>query len=265
MMIFEKKQEVQPESILLENSQPVDDSKASEILFVDLDVKERPVHFLRGMLTGAAIVIALWICVNFWRVPSGQDTASLDVLKSAIEKCGELTKFRLYFESLADYRQSGRTGRPENFAVMVNGRVEGGFDMSKARVEVFESERRIEVTLPHGRIERTLVNLAKGGGGGFRVYNQQGQLGTRTFSAKERSEIISVSMREIRRRASGEWGIVNKMEENASKVYNVMLGALSCDVSVTFTNEPEKLGMPEGVSGDVMKGGGAFIVRHKAK
>ena len=210
-------------------------------------------------------MIALWLGVSFWRSPSGQDTTRLDVLKSAVEKCVELTKFSLYFESLADYRQTGRTGKPGNFAVMVNGRVEGGFDMSKARVEVFAEGRRVEVTLPHGRIERTLVNLAKGGGGGLRVYNQQGELGTRTFSAKERSEIISVSMREIRRRASGEWGIVNKMEENASKVYSVMLGALSCDVSVTFTSESGKLGMPEGVSGDVMKGGGAFIVRHSAK
>ena len=46
-MIFEKRQEVQPESILLENNTPIDDMKASEILFIDPEVKKRPVHFLR--------------------------------------------------------------------------------------------------------------------------------------------------------------------------------------------------------------------------
>ena len=65
-MIFEKRQEVQPESILLENNTTIDDMKASEILFIDPEVKKRPVHFLRGMLTGAAIVIALWLGVSFW-------------------------------------------------------------------------------------------------------------------------------------------------------------------------------------------------------
>lgn len=260
-MVFEKREKIQPDNVLWGNNEPGDDTKLSEVLFVEIDAQYRRRDFLRGMVAGAAMMIALWFGVNFYRVPSGGESERLEVLKSAVEMCVELTKFHSNFESIVDYRPANQRGQPKNVAFMVNGSVESGFDMRKARVEVFTGERRVEVTLPLGRIERTMLHLVKGSNGGVKVYDQRGELSTKAFSAKEQSEMMSSAMRVVRSRASGEWGIVSRAEENAAKVYRVMLGALSCDVRVSFTNEATKLGMPEGVSGDVMNGGGAFIVR----
>ncbi|MBQ7155130.1 MAG: DUF4230 domain-containing protein [Synergistaceae bacterium] len=250
-----------PEGGSQESNPPVNDAKASEILFVDPGLPERPDHFWHGVVAATVLIFMGWLCTKFMFEITNAGGVNLSMIRSAIENCGEVISTRSFFESVADSRENSRAGRSRNFLIIFDGTVECGFDVRKLRAEVFEAERRVEITLPHCVIQRVGVNFERGNKSGFKVYDlQEGRGSTKSITPAEQNKLISSSLNSVRKRAREDWGITSMVEENAAKLYRNFLSPFNYSVDVKFTNDAGKLGVPKGTSADIMKGGGALIV-----
>ena len=140
----------------------------------------------------------------------------------------------------------------KKFAVIFGGTVDCGFDMRKAKAEVFEEERRIEITLPHCRVLRPNIDVKS-----IRVYDEKGRV-----SLTLQNEIIASSTEKIEQRAADEWNVLVRAEDNAVKLYKDFLKSFNYDVKVVFTDDNSELSVPTGNRADTMKGGGVLIVHN---
>ena len=221
---------------------------------------KRSGYFWHGVITAIIIIAAGYFGVRFMMRSLYSRNMGLGVVQSAIENCGEMTTLRAYFEAIADSDEKGIFMTWRKFAIIFRGTVDCGFDMRKARVELFEAEKRVEVNLPHCQIQRVWINLESGDKGGIKVYDQQGGWFASPLTLEEQNEIVSKSLKSIRERAYDEWDIILRAEENAAKLYKNFLAPFNYNVSVIFTDDESKLGVPDNMRADTMKGGGALIV-----
>lgn len=184
---------------------------------------------------------------------------NMKIIATAIESCAEMTTLRSYFEAVADRQDDKWFGRWRKFVIIFTGMVDVGFDMSKARAEIFEQEKRIEITLPHCKVQRVWVNH-ESSDKGIRVYDQQGGWFSANFTLEEQNELLSNALEDIRAKASIDWDMILRAEDNAANLYKNFLKSFNYEVNVTFTNDESRLSAPPDVRSDRMKGGGAFIV-----
>lgn len=178
-------------------------------------------------------------------------TANISTVITAVEACGEMITYRAYFESIADYLDKGWI-LDKKFAVIFGGTVDCGFDMRMAKAEIFEKERRIEITLPHCRVLKPNIDIKS-----IRVYDEKGSV-----SLKDQNKILAKSTEEIEQRAAKEWNVLVRAEDNAVKLYKDFLKSFNYDVKVVFTDDKSKLSVPSGSNADTMKGGGVLIVHN---
>ena len=178
-------------------------------------------------------------------------SANIRTVITAVEACGEMITYRAYFESIADYIDEGWVW-DKKFAVIFGGTVDCGFDMRKARAEIFEEERRIEITLPHCRVLRPNIDVKS-----IRVYDEKGRV-----SLALQNKIIASSTEKIEQRAADEWNVLVRAEDNAVKLYMDFLKSFNYDVKVVFTDDNSELSVPAGNRPDKMKGGGVLIVHN---
>ena len=263
-MFWNRRQDPRPEDNPPVPSPQPDDRRVEDVIWVDEPRPEpqpkRKGHFLRGMIFALVLILSCWIGFKFWGNSKPVKSVNIGIIRSAIENCGEMTTLRSYFEAVADHNEDASFGRWRKFAVIFRGTVDCGFDMRRARIEVFEDKKEAKVNLPHCEIQRVWVNLESGDKGGIKVYDQQGGWFSHVFTIEEQNAIISDSLKNIRQRAYDEWDIVRHAEDNAAKLYKSFLAPFNYDVSVIFTDDESKLGIPEDSRADTMKGGGALIV-----
>ena len=131
----------QPEENLPDARPESDDRRVEDVIWVDEPQPEpqpkRKGHFLHGMIFSAVLILACWIGFKFWWNSKPVKSVNIGIIRSAIENCGEMTTLRSYFEAVADYKEEGSFGRWRKFAVIFRGTVDCGFDMRRARIEVF--------------------------------------------------------------------------------------------------------------------------------
>ena len=221
-----------------------------------------------------AVIIALSYAVYYLlsHRTSGVTIGSSVVVK-ALESCGEMTTLKSYFESVADMNKENDTllggmisipGTWRKFIVIFQGIADCGFDMRRAKAEIFENAKRIEITLPHAKILRVWIDLennAETGRKNIRVHSQDGGWFSQNLTLEEQNAVVSEALKNIRQKAESEWDILSKAEDNAASFYKNFLGSLGYEISVIFTDDEEKLNVPAGVKADTMKGGGVVIFR----
>ena len=155
-------------------------------------------------------------------------------------------------------------GRSRKFAIIFRGTVDCGFDMRRARITVFEGKKRVEVNFAHCEIQRVWLNLESGDRAGIKVYDQQAGIFAPNLTLDEQNEVVAASLQKIRQKAYQDWDVILKAEDNAVKLYKSFLALFNYTVSVVFTDDDSKLGVPSDERSDTMKGGGALII-HTAK
>ena len=192
-------------------------------------------------------------------------TISSSTIIKALESCAEMTTLKSYFESVADMNQQNETilwdmisipGTWRKFIVIFQGIADCGFNMSRAKIEVFEAARKIELTLPHAEILRVWIDMENGK---LKVHSQDGGWFSKSLTLEEQNAVVSEALKSTRKKAKTEWDLLSKAEENASSFYRNFLGSLGYEVSVKFTDDPAKLNVPSGVKADTMKGGGVVV------
>ena len=160
-----------------------------------------------------------------------------------------MTTYRAYFESIADFSEEGWIWN-RKFAVIFGGTVDCGFDMRKAKAEIFENEKRIEVTLPHCHVLGANIDIKT-----MRVYDEKG-----SHKLEDQNAVIVRAKEEIEQRATKEWNVLVLAEDNAVKLYKDFLRSFNYEVSVVFTDDESRLNVPSGSKRDTMKGGGVLVV-----
>lgn len=200
------------------------------------------------------------------------ETTNTDIIVTAVEACGEITTYRAYFEAVADKKEDGWFGRWRQFVIIFGGTVDCGFDMRRAKIEIFDEEasegnkekkRKVIVTLPHCEVIRTHVDLEqdkKTGKPSIRIYDQKGGWFSSSLTLEEQNEVVAEGLRKIRERAVDEWNVLKAAEKNTIELYQNFLRPFNCDVKVLFTNDPKKLAVPSGSNVRSSKSGGVFVV-----
>lgn len=216
-------------------------------------------RFFWGMIAGVLILAVGFFGIRKFFTYSSTEV-NTKIVMTAIESCGEMTTLRSYFEAVADKKDDKWFGRWRKFVIIFTGMVDVGFDMTRAKAEVFEAEKRIEITLPHCTVQRVWVNHESGDKRGIRVYDEQRGLFSANFTLEEQNEIVAKALEDIRAKASIDWDMILRAEDNAANLYKNFLKAFNYDVNVTFTNDESKLSTPPDLRSDRMKGGGAFVV-----
>lgn len=214
------------------------------------------------------VIMALSWAV-YYLVKHPRTTTNFSIVMSAIESCAEMTTLKTYFESVADMNQDNDTifgvsipGTWRKFIIIFSGIADCGFDMRRAKAEIFEARRRIEITLPHAEILRVWIDLENNDSSerkSLRVHSQDGGWFSKTLTIEEQNTFVSKALKNIREKAKTDWRILLEAEKNASSFYKNFLGSLGYEVAVFFTNDPEKLNVPSGVKADTMKGGGVVV------
>ncbi|MBQ7196351.1 MAG: DUF4230 domain-containing protein [Synergistaceae bacterium] len=201
------------------------------------------------MLAVLAVSALLWAYSSVHSLFKTNSTNNIGVIVTAVEACAEMTTYRAYFESIADLSEKGWIW-DRKFAVIFGGTVDCGFDMRKAKAEIFEEEKKIEITLPHCYVLRANVDIKT-----MRVYDEKG-----SHKLEEQNAVIVRAQEEIQERATKEWNILVLAEDNAVKIYKDFLKSFNYEVSVVFTDDESKLNVPSGNKIDTMKGGGVLVV-----
>ena len=223
---------------------------------MNINTKHRKI--ICAVIAGVIILITGYAVLRSLLMYSGTQM-NMKIIATAIESCAEMTTLRSYFEAVADRQDDKWFGRWRKFVIIFTGMVDVGFDMSKARAEIFEQEKRIEITLPHCKVQRVWVNH-ESSDKGIRVYDQQGGWFSANFTLEEQNELLSNALEDIRAKASIDWDMILRAEDNAANLYKNFLKSFNYEVNVTFTNDEERLSAPPDVRSDRMKGGGAFVV-----
>ncbi|MBQ3397142.1 MAG: DUF4230 domain-containing protein [Synergistaceae bacterium] len=228
---------------------------------MNMNINTKHKKIICAVIAGVIILITGYAVLRSLLMYSGTQV-NMKIIATAIESCAEMTTLRSYFEAVADRQDDKWFGRWRKFVIIFTGMVDVGFDMSKARAEIFEQEKRIEITLPHCKVQRVWVNH-ESNDKGIRVYDQQGGWFSANFTLEEQNELLSRALEDIRAKASIDWDMILRAEDNAANLYKNFLKSFNYEVNVTFTNDEERLSAPPDVRSDRMKGGGAFIVHTK--
>ena len=212
------------------------------------------------------VIIALsWAVYYLLTHRKATTTISSSVMMKALESCAEMTTLKSYFESVADMNQENETilwdmisipGTWRKFIVIFQGIADCGFNMNRAKIEVFEAARKIELTLPHAEILRIWIDMENRK---LKVHSQDGGWFSKNLTLEEQNAVVSEALKSIRQKAKTEWDILSKAEKNASSFYKNFLGSLGYEVSVKFTDDPNKLNVPSGAKSDTLKGGGVVV------
>ncbi len=228
--------------------------------------------FILGMGAVAAMAVLIWMFSSFHSLFQVTQSTNIDIIITAVEACGEMTTHRAYFETVADKKEDGWFGRWRRFVIIFGGTVDCGFDMRKAKVDIFDEDdknedgtkkRRIVVTLPHCRVLRTHVDLEKDdktGKSSIRIYDQDGGLFSKTLTLEEQNEVVAEALEKLREKAVRDWQALQAAEKNAIELYQNFLRPFNCDVSVIFTNDPKKLAAPSGSNVRSSKNGGVLVL-----
>ena len=228
--------------------------------------------FILGMGAVAAMAVLIWMFSSFHSLFQVTQSTNIDIIITAVEACGEMTTHRAYFETVADKKEDGWFGRWRRFVIIFGGTVDCGFDMRRAKVDIFDEDdknedgtkkRRIVVTLPHCRVLRTHVDLEKDektGKSSIRIYDQDGGWFSKTLTLEEQNEVVAEALEKLREKAVRDWQALQAAEKNAIELYQNFLRPFNCDVSVIFTNDPKKLAAPSGSNVRSSKSGGVLVV-----
>ena len=84
--------------------------------------------------------------------------ANLNTVITAMKACAELTTYRTYFEAVEDHKEESKIpGRSRKILMIFGGTVDYGLDMSRVKMEIFEAEKKINIILPHCKIQRVYL------------------------------------------------------------------------------------------------------------
>ena len=211
----------------------------------------------------AAVIVLGAVCFFLLRMKPRSAT-NISIIQAALECCGEMTTMKAYFETIADKKKENDTifGIPvpmtwQKFAVILSGTVDAGFDMTKARIEVNEEAKIMEVILPHCEIQRVWLDL-ESKEKKLKVYDQDNGFFTKALTLEEQNEVITAALAEMRRHAKEEWKILPAAEEKAASIYKNFLSPLGYRVSVRFTDDASS---SSDVKGERLRSGGIVIFR----
>lgn len=224
--------------------------------------------FGMGIISVLVVLVGiLWSTHSLFVV---NDITNIDVIVTAVEACGEVTTYRAYFESVADKKEDGWFGRWRQFVIIFGGTVDCGFEMQKAKIDIFdekvndsnEKKRKVIVTLPHCKVLRTHVDLEndkKNSKKAIRIYDQQGGWFSSALTLEEQNEVVAEALKQIRNKAIGDWNVIGAAEKNAREMYKRFLEPFNCEVVVRFTNNPKELSVPSGNNFRHSKSGGVIV------
>ena len=230
--------------------------------------------FIIGSGVVVALAVLVWMFASVTSLFQVNDITNIDVIITAVEACGEVTTHRAYFESVADRKEDGWFGRWRQFVIIFGGTVDCGFDMQKAKIDIFEGKnennnnnnekkRKIIVTLPHCKVLRIHVDLENNNETdkkSIRIYDQKGGLFSSSLTLEEQNEVVSEALKQIRKKAVSDWNVLQAAEKNAIELYEKFLKPFNCEVIVRFTDNEQELAAPLGNNVRTSKSGGILVL-----